>query len=80
MDLPATVMHESHPHPLEFCHRVYDGWYGCDVCHDDGVGCVFRCRECGFDVHPQCAIARVQTDHPAAVGDNIEHSPSTAAP
>lgn len=53
---PETITIPEHEHPLKKMPSVYRGQYGCDVCGGGGSGWVYHCDECGFDVHPKCAM------------------------
>ena len=46
-------------------HSVNAGKYGCDVCEKPGLDAVYHCEECGFDVHPQCAVKNFDDLHRA---------------
>lgn len=52
--LVSSVDLAVHPHTLVKCDSVHGGWFACDVCKRKGVGIVYHCAQCDFDVHPQC--------------------------
>lgn len=59
---PETITIDEHPHPLMKLPKVYRGQYGCDGCSGGGSGWVYHCDECGFDMHPKCALKSLNKD------------------
>lgn len=60
------VTHPNHPHPLGLTFASPYGeklGFSCDVCSRIGSGdqWLYRCVSCEFDVHLQCATAKVPT-------------------
>lgn len=52
--LPTTIRHEAHEHPLNLVDDKCDEW--CSCCHSDCSDLYkFRCRDCKFHLHIQCA-------------------------
>jgi nucleoredoxin len=52
---PAKLKHELHDeHELVL---MRGDVYSCDGCEDLGSTWTYRCQECGFDLHPKCALA-----------------------
>ncbi|XP_023755131.1 uncharacterized protein LOC111903592 [Lactuca sativa] len=63
---PMRVTHPNHPHPLGLTFASPYGeklGFSCDVCSRIGSGdqWLYRCVSCEFDVHLQCATAKVPT-------------------
>lgn len=55
---PETVTLAAHEHSLRKLPSIYnDTGYGCDICTEGGRGWVYHCADCGFDVHPNCAVS-----------------------
>lgn len=53
--LPKEVTSSKHEHPLTLTDKAYSGReYVCDDCDEQGVGWVYHCAECGYDLHPEC--------------------------
>ncbi|MCL7027280.1 hypothetical protein MKW94_002398 [Papaver nudicaule] len=54
-----TVRHFTHPHVLSkeaLDPEVYtSNRFGCDGCGMDGTGVRYHCKQCGFDLHEDCA-------------------------
>lgn len=56
-DVPDSVTHKSHEHPLAKIRCPYRGGrFGCDVCGGGGEGWVFHCDKCNFDACPSCVM------------------------
>ncbi len=53
---PEIISVTNHEHPLKKLPTIYRGQYGCDGCGGGGAGWVYHCDECGFDLHPKCAM------------------------
>ncbi|KAF7145511.1 hypothetical protein RHSIM_Rhsim04G0096500 [Rhododendron simsii] len=51
--LPTSIRHEAHAHPLNLVDDECDEW--CSSCHDFCNRYKFRCRDCRFNLHIQCA-------------------------
>ncbi|KAI3780231.1 hypothetical protein L2E82_10202 [Cichorium intybus] len=67
---PLRVTHPYHPHPLALTFASPYGeklGFSCDVCRHVGSGdqWLYRCVSCEFDVHLQCATAKVPAQPPA---------------
>uniref|UniRef100_A0A7N0RCG0 protein-disulfide reductase n=1 Tax=Kalanchoe fedtschenkoi TaxID=63787 RepID=A0A7N0RCG0_KALFE len=57
---PEKVRHGLHPaHDLV---RERQGLYKCNGCSDVTLGWVFKCDECGFSLHPKCALGQLADD------------------
>ncbi|OEL33716.1 hypothetical protein BAE44_0005266 [Dichanthelium oligosanthes] len=55
---PGTAsffFHGQHPLALELAVDDRDPARRCDICNTDIRGMHYRCRPCGFDVHPVCS-------------------------
>ncbi|KAK3232201.1 hypothetical protein Dsin_004082 [Dipteronia sinensis] len=53
---------ELHPHNLE--QKIYNLSYFCDGCREPGiVSRRFRCEQCDFDLHDECAHVKQSTTH-----------------
>jgi len=55
--------HRHKEHPLRLLNGVYvdtpnKGAYRCNSCMEIGMGWVYHCEKCSFDLHPSCAIWR----------------------
>ncbi|TXG49735.1 hypothetical protein EZV62_025610 [Acer yangbiense] len=64
---PCLLMEENflpefHPHNLE--RKIYNNRYECDGCREPGFGLRrFRCEQCNFDLHDECAHVIQTTTH-----------------
>uniref|UniRef100_A0A803PFL1 protein-disulfide reductase n=1 Tax=Cannabis sativa TaxID=3483 RepID=A0A803PFL1_CANSA len=57
---PEKLKHHLHPeHELKRAHRP---GYCCDACEEMGKGWSFYCEECDFDLHPKCALEKVEEE------------------
>ncbi|KAK9117164.1 hypothetical protein Sjap_016111 [Stephania japonica] len=56
-----SALHDEHE-----LHLTRRDSYICDGCNDQGTGWSFYCRECDFDLHPNCALVK---DEDTANGD-----------
>ncbi|KAK0592014.1 hypothetical protein LWI29_011900 [Acer saccharum] len=56
-----VIRHDSHPHELQL--KSDDNFYGCKGCKELGFGLKFRCEQCNFDLHKDCALANQTTSH-----------------
>lgn len=53
--LPKEVTSSQHEHALTLTEHAYEGQvYVCDDCEEQGVGWVYHCAQCGYDLHPNC--------------------------
>ncbi|KAK2654368.1 hypothetical protein Ddye_014224 [Dipteronia dyeriana] len=53
---------EFHPHNLK--RQIYNNQYRCDGCRESGlVSRRFRCEQCQFDLHDECAHIKHTTTH-----------------
>jgi len=55
---PSEVRDPHHTaHPLKLTSNIYKkGHYICDKCDVRGVGTVYHCAICKFDLHPTCTF------------------------
>ncbi|OWM74019.1 uncharacterized protein LOC116213083 [Punica granatum] len=63
-DVPKTIKHEYHYHPLTFTESYAEegrAEHYCDACEEerDPMAPVYRCEECDFTAHTACAISKV---------------------
>ncbi|KAL6080520.1 Deacetylase sirtuin-type domain-containing protein [Balamuthia mandrillaris] len=56
--MPDRVLNQDHEHELHKCPKIYQGAYRCNKCLKVGVGWVYTCKACQYDLHPGCAIWR----------------------
>ncbi|KAH7856441.1 hypothetical protein Vadar_001477 [Vaccinium darrowii] len=61
---PMKVKHELHEHELELTQR--SRYCTCDGCEEQGEVWFFCCKDCNFDLHPNCALE----ENKANKGDN----------
>ncbi|PIA39083.1 hypothetical protein AQUCO_02700333v1 [Aquilegia coerulea] len=58
----TDMKHFSHEHNLKpECNKIP---FTCDGCKEIGWGPRFRCQDCNYDLHKDCAIAPSTTFHP----------------
>ncbi|KAH9319316.1 hypothetical protein KI387_021085 [Taxus chinensis] len=67
---PKEVKHSLHEHSLSLTKR---GAYNCDACDEGGSGWSFYCKDCDFDLHPDCALKDEDSDR------NEEQQPENGA-
>lgn len=69
---PITdIKHRSHPaHDLKLSHPATP--YICDGCKEIGYGICYRCRECRFYLHKECAIPHSPTYHHLFKGSKFD--------
>uniref|UniRef100_A0A0D6QTS7 protein-disulfide reductase n=1 Tax=Araucaria cunninghamii TaxID=56994 RepID=A0A0D6QTS7_ARACU len=56
---PKELKHSLHNHSLVLTQRKA---YGCDGCQGGGSEWSFCCKECDFDLHPDCALKEQQSE------------------
>ncbi|KAK0593275.1 hypothetical protein LWI29_034081 [Acer saccharum] len=56
-----VIRHDSHLHELKL--KSYNKLYRCNGCRELGFGLRFRCEQCNFNLHKECAHADQTTSH-----------------
>ncbi|XP_059075688.1 probable nucleoredoxin 1 [Cryptomeria japonica] len=56
---PKEIQSDLHEHSLNLIQRKA---YFCDGCQEEGSAWSFYCKECDFDLHPDCALKDNQSD------------------
>uniref|UniRef100_A0A0D6QVY9 protein-disulfide reductase n=1 Tax=Araucaria cunninghamii TaxID=56994 RepID=A0A0D6QVY9_ARACU len=56
---PKEVNHGLHDHSLSLTQRQP---YNCDACDEEGSHWSFYCKECDFDLHPDCALKEQESE------------------
>jgi len=51
---PKKAHDPRHKHSLTLLQFAYEGVYRCNECMRPGVGWVYHCKQCSFDLHPHC--------------------------
>jgi len=49
-----VVEFKAHEHPLQLELQVYQGTFECESCGESGIGPVYHCEQCKYDVHLDC--------------------------
>ncbi|KAM6589302.1 hypothetical protein CsatA_011907 [Cannabis sativa] len=66
---PEKLKHHLHAeHELNLTRRA---GYCCDECEEIGKGWSFYCEECDFDLHPKCALEKVEEE--GQNGDDVQN-------
>ncbi|XP_017972212.1 PREDICTED: uncharacterized protein LOC18606211 [Theobroma cacao] len=55
-ELPPKIEHFLHPCPLVLKVLPLPLVYNCNLCIERGAGSSYRCEECNFDMHVECAL------------------------
>ncbi|KAK6251077.1 hypothetical protein SCA6_005082 [Theobroma cacao] len=55
-ELPPKIEHFLHPCPLVLKVLPLPVVYNCNLCIEPGAGSSYRCEECKFDMHVECAL------------------------
>ncbi|CAK9142615.1 unnamed protein product [Ilex paraguariensis] len=56
------ISHFSHQHKLKFEHTKFP--FKCDGCHEVGIGSLYKCTTCDYDLHLHCALPATTISHP----------------
>ncbi|KAL5710874.1 hypothetical protein ACHQM5_021385 [Ranunculus cassubicifolius] len=58
----TELKHASHPHILK--PETSETPFTCDGCKEAGWGLRFRCADCNYDLHKDCALSETYISHP----------------
>jgi len=58
----TEITHPSHPHDLVL--GSAEEPYQCDGCKEVGFGPCFKCEQCNFNLHEECAMPEPSAFHP----------------